>query len=156
MRQLVGGRGRSPGPAVPRASGRATGDVGRHRAGVVRPLGARTPAHLGQVELAEAIRYARSHRTALGLFLDDGRAEIDSSIVQRALRPQVITRKNSLFAGSAGGGQTWASIATMLQTYKMNGVDPCAWAKLILERIANRLPDKGIEALRLWNFKPAD
>jgi hypothetical protein len=67
-----------------------------------------------------------------------------------------ITRKNALFAGSAGGGQTWAAIATMLQTCKMNGVDPHAWAKQTLERIANRWPNKDIDALMPWNFKPAE
>jgi transposase len=112
------------------------------------------PRISGKSKLAEAIRYARSHRAALLLFLEDGRVEIDSNIVERAIRPQTITRKNSLFAGSVGGGRTWASIATMLQTCKMNGVDPYAWAKLTLERIANRWPNSDIEALMPWNFKP--
>ena len=112
------------------------------------------PRISGKSKLAEAIRYARSHRAALLLFLDDGRVEIDSNIVERAIRPQTITRKNSLFAGSVGGGRTWASIATMLQTCKMNGVDPYAWATLTLERIANRWPNSEIEALMPWNFKP--
>jgi transposase len=114
------------------------------------------PRISGKSKLAEAIRYARSHRPALQLFLDDGRAEIDSNIVERAIRPQAITRKNSLFAGSTGGGQTWASIATMLQTCKINDVDPYAWAKLTLERIANRWPNKDIDALMPWNFKPTE
>lgn len=111
------------------------------------------PRISGKSKLAEAIRYARSHRAVLTLFLDDGRVEIDSNIVERAIRPQTITRKNSLFAGSVGGGRTWASIATMLQTCKMNGVDPYAWAKLTLERIANRWPNSDIEALMPWNVK---
>ncbi len=112
------------------------------------------PRISGKSKLAEAIRYARSQRTVLGRFLEDGRVEINSNIVERAIRPQAITRKNSLFAGSAGGGRTWASVATMLQTCKMNGVDPNAWAKQTLERIANRWPNKDIEALMPWNFKP--
>jgi len=112
------------------------------------------PRISGKSKLAEAIRYARSHRAALLLFIEDGRVEIDSNIVERAIRPQTITRKNSLFAGSVGGGRTWASIATMLQTCKMNGVDPYAWTKLTLERIANRWPNSDIEALMPWNFKP--
>jgi transposase len=112
------------------------------------------PRISGKSKLAEAIRYARSHRAVLGPFLDDGRVEIDSNIVERAIRPQAITRKNSLFAGSAGGGRTRASIATMLQTCKMNGVDPYAWAQQTLERIADRWPNKDIEALMPWNFKP--
>jgi transposase len=113
------------------------------------------PRISGKSKLAEAIRYARSHRAALLLFLDDGRVEIDSNIVERAIRPQTITRKNSLFAGSIGGGRTWASIATMLQTCKMNGVDPYAWAQQTLERVANRWPNSDIEALMPWNFEPA-
>ena len=114
------------------------------------------PRISGKSKLAEAIRHARSHRTVLGRFLDDGRVEINSNIVERAIRPQAITRKNSLFAGSAGGGRTWASIATVLQTCKMNGVDPNAWAKQTLEQIANRWPNKDIEALMPRNFKPAE
>jgi transposase len=114
------------------------------------------PRISGKSKLAEAIRYARSQRTVLGRFLEDGRVELDSNIVERAIRPQAITRKNSLFAGSAGGGQTWASIATMLQTCKMSSVDPYAWAKQALERIANRWPNNDIEALMPWNFKPAE
>ena len=62
------------------------------------------PRISGKSKLAEAIRYARSRRAALELFLEDGRVEIDSNIVERAIRPQTITRKNALFAGSAGGG----------------------------------------------------
>jgi transposase len=64
----------------------------------------------------------------------------------------------SCVAGSTlnGNQQTWASIATMLQTCKMNDVDPNAWAKQTLERIANRWPNKDIDALMPWNFKPAE
>lgn len=72
----------------------------------------------GKSKTAEAIRYALTRREALQHFLTDGRVEIDSNIVERAIRPQTITRKNSLFAGSEGGGETWATIATLLQTKK--------------------------------------
>lgn len=58
--------------------------------------------------LAEAIRYAIARRVSLEHFLEDGRIELDSNIVERAIRPQTITRKNSLFAGSDGGGRTFA------------------------------------------------
>jgi transposase len=112
------------------------------------------PRISGKSKLAVAIRYACSRRAALELFLSDGRVEIDSNIVERAIRPQTITRKNALFAGSAGGGRTWATIATLLQTCKMNDVDPYAWATQTLERIANRWPNQKIEALMPWNFKP--
>ncbi len=94
----------------------------------------------GKSKTAEAIRYAMTRRQSLELFLQDGRIEIDSNIVERAIRPQTITRKNSLFAGSEGGGNTWATIATLLQTAKMNNVDPLAWLTQTLIRMANGWP----------------
>ena len=111
------------------------------------------PRISGKSKLAEAIRYATSRREALGRFLLDGRVEIDSNIVERAIRPQTITRKNALFAGSDGGGRTWATVATLLQTAKMNDVDPFAWLTQTLERLANRWPISQIENLMPWNYK---
>lgn len=87
-------------------------------------------------------------------FLTDGRIEIDSNIVERAIRPQTITRKNSLFAGSEGGGRTWATVATLLQTAKMNNVDPLDWLSQTLTRIAQGWPVSELEALMPWNFRP--
>lgn len=110
------------------------------------------PRISGKSRLAEAIRYAISRRAALERFLNDGRVEIDSNIVERAIRPQTITRKNSLFAGSDGGGRTWATIATLLQTAKMNDVDPLAWLTQTLERLANGWPNAEINALMPWNY----
>ena len=106
----------------------------------------------GKSKLAEAIRYAISRRATLERFLTDGRVEIDSNIVERAIRPQTITRKNSLFAGSDGGGRTWATIATLLQTAKMNDVDPLAWLTQTLERLANGWPNAQIDVLMPWNY----
>jgi transposase len=111
------------------------------------------PRLSGKSKLAEAIRYALSRRAALERFLSDGRVEIDSNIVERAIRPQTITRKNALFAGSAGGGRTWATVATLLQTAKMNEVDPYAWLTQTLERIAQGWPISQIDRLMPWNFK---
>ncbi|NMN74477.1 IS66 family transposase [Rhizobium sp. 57MFTsu3.2] len=108
----------------------------------------------GKSKTAEAIRYALTRREALECFLTDGRIEIDSNIVERAIRPQTITRKNSLFAGSEGGGRTWATLATLLQTAKMNNVDPLDWLSQTLTRIAQGWPVSEIEALMPWNFKP--
>ena len=106
----------------------------------------------GKSKTAEAIRYALTRREALERFLEDGRIEIDSNIVERAIRPQTITRKNSLFAGSEGGGRTWATLATLLQTAKMNNVDPLDWLSLTLTRIAQGWPASEIDALMPWNF----
>ncbi len=107
----------------------------------------------GKSKTAEAIRYALTRREALQRFLTDGRIEIDSNIVERAIRPQPITRKNSLFAGSEGGGRTWATLATLLQTCKMNDVDPLNWLSQTLSRIAQGWPVTEIEDLMPWNFK---
>jgi len=95
---------------------------------------------------------AIARREIFERFLTDGLIELDSNIVERAIRPQTITRKNSLFAGSDGGGRTWATIATLLQTCRMNNVDPTAWLTQTLERIANQWPNAEIDALMPWNY----
>jgi transposase len=99
----------------------------------------------GKSKLAEAIRYATSRRTALERFLSDCRIKIDSNIVERTI--------NALLAGSHGGGRTWATIATLLQTAKLNDVDPHAWLTQTLERIAQGWPISQIDALMPWHFK---
>ncbi len=73
------------------------------------------PRISGKSKLAEAIRNAIARRAIFERFLTDGTIELESNIVERAIRPQTITRKNSLFARSDGGGRTWATIATLLQ-----------------------------------------
>ena len=62
----------------------------------------------------------------LPLFLDDGRIEIDNNTVERSIRPLALTRKNALFAGSDGGGEHWAVLASLIETAKLGGVDPQA------------------------------
>jgi transposase len=64
--------------------------------------------------LAEAIRYALRHWNGLGLFLEDGRVEIDSNTVERTIRPIKLGAKNHLFAGSDGGVDSWAVIASLI------------------------------------------
>lgn len=112
------------------------------------------PRISGKSKLAEALRYAITRREIFERFLTDGLVELDSNIVERAIRPQTITRKNSLFAGSDGGGRTWATIATLLQTCKMNAVDPVAWLTQTLQRIANQWPRAKIDQLMPWNYQP--
>lgn len=107
----------------------------------------------GESKLAEAIRYAIARRQVLERFIVDGRVKIDSNIVERAIRAQTVVRKNAIFAGSDGGGRTWATIATPLQTCRMNNVDPLAWLTQTLERIANCWPISQIDQLMPWNFK---
>ena len=104
--------------------------------------------------LAKAIDYALRRRKVLERFLYDGRIELDSNIVERAIRPQTITRKNSLFAGSDGGGRTWAIIASLIQTARVNGVNPQAWLTQKLQRIAAGWTVTRLDELMPWNFKP--
>jgi transposase len=91
----------------------------------------------GRSALAQAIRYALNHWSGLILFLDDGRLELDTNTVERAMRPVALGRKNALFAGSDSGGRHWAIIATLIQSAKLNDVDPSAWLTDVLERIVS-------------------
>jgi len=68
-----------------------------------------------------AMRYAIRHWPGLVVFLDDGRVEMDTNVVERAIRPNTLTRKNALFAGSNGGAKHWALAMTLIQTAKLNG-----------------------------------
>lgn len=77
-----------------------------------------------KTKLAQAIRYALSRWDGLTRFVDDGRIEIDSNVVERSIRPIALNRKNALFAGSDGGAEHWAVIASLIETCKLNGVDP--------------------------------
>src|SRR3954451_21865723 len=80
----------------------------------------------GKSGLAEAIRYALRHWPGLVLFLEDGRIEPDTNVIERAIRPIALGRKNSLFAGSDGGACHWAIVASLVATAKLNGVEPSA------------------------------
>jgi len=87
--------------------------------------------------LAEAIRYALRHWKGLGLFLADGRVELDSNTVERTIRPIKLGAKNHLFAGSDGGAESWAVVASLIQTAKLNDVEPFAYLRDVLERIVS-------------------
>jgi transposase len=108
---------------------------------IVEALYAWLHDHSGRVsaasDLARAIRYAIRHWAGLVMFLDDGRVEMDTNVVERAIRPSVLTRKNALFAGSDGGARHWAMAMTLIQTAKLNGVEPMAWLTDVLERVVS-------------------
>ncbi len=101
-------------------------------------------------ETAAAIRYALGLWDALMRYLDDGRIEIDNLIAERALRPVALGRRNYLFAGSDHGGQRAAVLYSLIQTAKMNGLDPEAYLRHVLSRIATH-PINRIEELLPWN-----
>jgi transposase len=104
-------------------------------------------------ETAEAIRYALSRWRALTRYVDDGRIEIDNSAAERALRTVALGRKNYLFCGSDGGGESAAAIYTLLGTARLNGVDPERWLREVLTRIADH-PLSRIEELLPWQLDP--
>src|SRR5262245_1065784 len=112
-----------------------------------QPLEAQLAAVSGKATIAGAIRYTLSRWDGLTRFLDDGRIEIDSNVVERAIRPIALGRKNHLFAGSDGGGEHWAVIASLIETCKMNGVDPQAYLRDVLARIVARHPMGRIDEL---------
>jgi transposase len=106
----------------------------------------------GRSPIAEAIRYGLSHWVGLVRFLDDGRIEIDSNTVERCIRPIALNRKNALFAGSDEGGANWAIVASLIETCKLNGVNPHAWLADTLTKLVNRWPVSRIDDLMPWAY----
>ncbi len=105
-----------------------------------------------KIKLAEAIRYALSRWAGLCLFLEDGRVEIDSNTVERAIRPLTLNRKNALFAGSDGGAEHWATIASLIETCKLIGVEPQAYLADVISRIVNGHPQSRLDDLLPWAY----
>jgi transposase len=101
-------------------------------------------------KLGEALRYALNHWDGLCRYLDDGRIEIDSNTVERSIRPIALTRKNALFAGHDLGAESWARLASLIETCKLNAVDPLAWMSETLTRLVNRWPASRIDELMPW------
>ena len=106
-------------------------------------------------KLAEAIRYALARWTGLVRFLNDGSIEIDNNVVERAIRPIALNRKNALFAGSDGGGEHWAIIASLVETAKLNDVDPQAYLADVIIRIVEGHPQSILDDLLPWAYVPA-
>ena len=105
-----------------------------------------------KTKLAEAIRYALSRWDGLTRFVDDGRVEIDSNVVERAIRPIALNRKNALFAGSDGGAENWAIAASLIETCKLNGVNPQAYVADTLSKIIDGHLASKLDELMPWAY----
>jgi transposase len=107
----------------------------------------------GKASIAEAIRYALRHWDGLTRFLDDGRIEMDTNIVERSIRPVILNRKNALFAGHDEGAENWACIASLAETCKLNGVDPQAYFADALTKLVNLWPAARLDELMPWAWR---
>jgi transposase len=103
-------------------------------------------------KLADALSYGLNHWGGLCLLMEDGRIEIDSNTVERSIRGLALTRKNALFAGHDRGAAGWAMIASLLETCKLNQVDPLAWTTDVLTKLVNRWPAARIDELMPWAY----
>ena len=119
-------------------------------------LEAQLPHLPGRGKLAEAMRYALGRWLALTRFLHDGRVELDTNPVERAIRPVALGRKNHLFAGSDGGGARWAVVSSLIETCKLNGVEPYAYLSDVLTRMVEGHPVNRLDELLPWAWKSAD
>ncbi len=127
---------------------------------IMADLKAYLTARLGELSsgsgLANAVKYTLGHWDGLVRFLADGRLEPDTNIVERSIRPVALGRRNSLFAGSAGGAQTWAILASLVNTARLNGHDPFGYLHDVLERIVSgRTKIHQLDELLAWNWTPA-
>lgn len=103
-------------------------------------------------DLGEAMAYMLKRQDGFRLFLDDGRVDIDSNLVENAIRSPAMNRRNALFAGHDEGGRNWARFASLIGTCKMNGVEPYAYLRDLFISIANGHLAKDIDALMPWAY----
>jgi len=103
-------------------------------------------------DLGIALAYMLKRQDGFRLFLDDGCVDIDSNLVENAIRRPAMNRRNALFAGYDEGGRNWARFASLIGTCKMNGVEPYAYLCDLFTRLANGHLAKDIDALMPWAY----
>jgi transposase len=103
--------------------------------------------------LAKAIQYALGRWTALLLYTGDGRIGIDNNPAERSLRTIALTRKNFLFLGSEAGGKRAADLYTVLETARLNGLNPEVWLAEAIDRMAKGHPINRLDELLPWNWQ---
>ena len=104
---------------------------------------------------AEAIGYALNHWDGLVRFLEDGRIDLDTNCVERSMRPVALSRKNALFAGSDDGAENWAAVASLVETCKLNAVDPQRYFTELLTHLVNGWRQSRIDDLMPWKWATA-
>lgn len=101
-------------------------------------------------DLGVALAYMLRRQDGFRLFLEDGRVDMDSNLVENAIRSPAMNRRNALFAGHDEGGRNWARFASLIGSCKMNGVEPYAYLRDLFTRLAEGHLDKDIDALMPW------
>jgi transposase len=119
-----------------------------------RWLTAHAPTVLPKSPLGEAFGYALSNWVALNTFVEHGILEADNNISERAMKPVALSRKNWLFAGSERGGRAAAVAFSLIETARLNGVEPYAYLRDVLQRINGHRQDR-LEELLPMNWRPA-
>ena len=114
-------------------------------------LHAQLPKISGKSPLAQAIRYALGRIPKARPYLENGHLELDNNTAERAVKPVAIGRKNWMFAGSEGGGKAMAIAFTLIETAKLNNVDPQAWLTWVLAQIADHKITR-LDELLLWRY----
>jgi transposase len=105
-------------------------------------------------DTAKAINYLLNRWAAFTRFLDDGRVCLTNNAAERALRGVAVGRRNWTFAGSDAGGHRAAAVYTLIETCKMNDVDPQAWLADVLARLPDHSANKVADLLP-WNWRSA-
>jgi transposase len=109
----------------------------------------------GKMPVAKAIRYMLRHWTGLCVFLSDGRVELDTNTIERLHRIVATTRKKALFAGADSGARSWAIFTSLIQSARMNGLNPFEYLKDVLERIVSAdVKAHQLDRLLPWTWKP--
>jgi hypothetical protein len=103
--------------------------------------------------LARAIQYTLARWEALMRYAGDGRLAIDNNPAERALRTIAVTRKNFLFLGSEAGGERAATLYTVLESARLNGLDPEGYLADVIARLAQGHPINRLNELLPWNWQ---
>ena len=114
-------------------------------------LHAQLPKISGKSPLAQAIRYALGRMPKARPYLENGHLELDNNAAERAVKPVAIGRKNWMFAGSEGGGKAMAIAFTLIETAKLNNVDPQAWLTWVLAQIADHKINR-LDEILPWRY----